>query len=91
MDSEKNYLEGDHYMDTKKGLINEVTKIRNKKKLSQRDLELLCGIKQPFIARIERHCIDPRITTILRIIEPMGYTLSIVPEKSKKEKKTTKP
>ena len=83
-DSEAILPEGDYHLSAKRALINEVTKLRNKKKLSQRDLELICGIKQPFIARIERHCIDPRLTTILRIIQPMGYTLTIVPEKSKK-------
>lgn len=90
-DSDKNFPEDGHYTTVKKELINEMTKIRNKKKLSQRDLELICGIKQPFIARIESHCIDPRITTILRIIKPMGYTLTIVPDKTRHEKKSPKP
>ncbi len=74
----------------KKDIIEEIVKLRNKKKLSQRDLENICGVKQPFIARIEKGNIDPRVTTILKILKPLGMTLAIVSEASKNKKNNKK-
>ena len=53
---------------------------RNDKKISQKELEELSGVRQPVIARIERGKTDPQITTILRILEPLGMTLAVVPK-----------
>ena len=51
---------------------------RNEKKISQKELEELSGVHQPMIARIEKGKTDPQITTLLRILEPLGKTLAIV-------------
>ncbi|MCL2774061.1 MAG: helix-turn-helix domain-containing protein [Oscillospiraceae bacterium] len=51
---------------------------RNDKKISQKELEELSGVRQPIIARIERGKTDPQITTLLRILEPLGMTLAVV-------------
>ena len=53
---------------------------RNEKKISQKELEELSGVRQPTIARIERGKTDPQITTLLRILEPLGMTLAVVPQ-----------
>jgi len=53
---------------------------RNDKKISQKELEELSGVRQPVIARIERGKTDPQITTLLRILEPLGMTLAVVPK-----------
>ncbi|MCL2099252.1 MAG: helix-turn-helix domain-containing protein [Oscillospiraceae bacterium] len=53
---------------------------RNEKKISQKELEKLSGVRQPLIARIEKGKTDPQITTILRILEPLGMTLAVVPK-----------
>ena len=53
---------------------------RNEKKISQKELEKLSGVRQPLIARIEKGRTDPQITTVLRILEPLGMTLAVVPK-----------
>ena len=52
---------------------------RNEKKITQKELENLSGIKQPMIARIERGTSSPTLDTVLRILAPLGKTLAIVP------------
>ena len=54
---------------------------RNEKKITQKELERLSGIKQPMIARIETDNTNPRLDTILRILAPLGKTLAVVPIK----------
>jgi DNA-binding XRE family transcriptional regulator len=52
---------------------------RNEKRITQKELERLSGIKQPMIARIERGTSSPTLDTMLRILAPLGKTLAIVP------------
>ncbi len=65
-------------------LIGKMIEAREKKGLSQRDLSKLCGVKQPAIARLENMKASPRIETLLKILLPLGYTLSITPIGEKK-------
>ena len=60
-------------------LIGKVIEARKEKGLSQRDLAELSGVKQPAIARLESMQSTPKIDTLIRILNPLGYTLSIVP------------
>jgi DNA-binding XRE family transcriptional regulator len=53
---------------------------RNKKQISQKKLEEMSGVRQPLIARIEKGKTDPQITTLLRILDPLGMTLAVVPK-----------
>lgn len=53
--------------------------LRNEKKITQKQLEELSGIKQPMITRIENGECIPRVDTLLRLLAPMGLTLNIVP------------
>lgn len=62
-------------------LIGKLIEARESKGLSQRDLAQLCGVKQPAIARLESMKSTPQIDTLFKILEPLGYTLSIVPTK----------
>ena len=64
-------------------IIDEILKARKGKGISQKELESISGVKQPLIARIEKGNVDPQITTILRILKPLGLTLAVVPERSK--------
>ena len=59
-------------------LIGKVIEARKEKGLSQRDLAELSGVKQPAIARLESMQSTPKIDTLIRILNPLGYTLSIV-------------
>ena len=64
-------------------LIGELIKARKEKGLSQKDLEELCGVKQPIIARLEKGTTNPQLDTILKILAALGKTLAIVPLETK--------
>lgn len=66
-------------------LIGKLIEAREKKGLSQRDLAELSGVKQPAIARLESMKSTPQIDTLLKILAPLGYTLSITPIKHKRQ------
>ncbi len=58
-------------------LIGEFIKARKAAHLSQKQLEIVSGIPQPCIARTERGTTDPQLSTFLKMLEPLGLTLSI--------------
>ena len=60
-------------------LVGEIIKARKEKGLSQRELEQLSGVKQPIIARMENGTSVPNLSTILKLLAPLGKTLAVVP------------
>lgn len=58
-------------------LISELVNARKNAGLSQKQLEIISGVAQPCIARTETGNTDPKLTTILKMLEPLGFTLSI--------------
>ena len=64
-------------------LIGKMIEAREKKGYSQRELAELSGVKQPAIARMESLKSTPQVDTLLKILAPLGYTLSITPIKGK--------
>ena len=64
-------------------LIGKMIEAREKKGYSQRELAELSGVKQPAIARMESLKSTLQIDTLLKILAPLGYTLSITPIKGK--------
>lgn len=62
-------------------LIGKLIEAREAKGLSQRDLAEISGVKQPAIARLESLKSTPQIDTLFKVLNPLGYTLSIVPTK----------
>ncbi len=60
-------------------LIGKMVEAREEKGLSQRQLAELSGVKQPAIARLESMRSTPQIDTLFKILNPLGYTISIVP------------
>ncbi|MBR0461914.1 MAG: helix-turn-helix transcriptional regulator [Erysipelotrichaceae bacterium] len=65
--------------DLRVALMCELIKARNEKKISQKELEELCGVSQPVIARMEKGHTSPRIDTVLKVLLALGKTLAIVP------------
>ena len=59
-------------------LIGELVKARTERGLSQKQLEELSGVKQPVIARMENGSTTPNLSTILKVLAPLGKTLYIV-------------
>lgn len=60
-------------------IIGEIIKARQEQGISQKKLEELSGVKQPIIARMEKGYTSPQISTILKILAPLGKTLAVVP------------
>jgi predicted transcriptional regulator len=57
----------------------ELIKARTDKKLTQRQLEELSGVRQPIIARMEKGTSTPNLDTVMRVLAPLGMTLKVVP------------
>ena len=60
-------------------LVGELIKARNEKGISQKKLEELSGVKQSIIARMEKGRTSPQVSTLLKVLAPLGKTLAIVP------------
>ena len=58
-------------------LIGELIKARKERGLSQKQLEELSGVKQPVIARMENGSTTPNLSTVLKVLVPLGKTLYI--------------
>ena len=63
-------------------LITAVIEAREKSGLTQKQLSELCGIKQPVIARLENAVHSPQVSSIIKILKPLGYTLAVVKEEA---------
>lgn len=62
-------------------LIEKLIEIRKEQGLSQQDLAERCGVKQSAIARLEKMNAAPQVSTLLKVLKPLGYTLAIVPDR----------
>jgi DNA-binding XRE family transcriptional regulator len=59
-------------------IMSELIKARNEQQISQRELERLSGVRRPIIARMESGKTSPRIDTVIKVLAPLGKTLSVV-------------
>ena len=64
--------------------LEELLVEREKTIIKDMVLGRLCKVKQPVIARMEKSVHSPQLSSILKILEPMGYTLQIVPAQTEK-------
>ena len=62
-------------------IIQSIIDARKKKKMTQRELSKKSGVKQPVIARMERQVNSPDTSTIIKILDPLGLTLKVVPKR----------
>ena len=60
-------------------VIGKLIEARDEQNISQRALAEKTGIKQPVIARIERGTSTHKVSTLLKLLQPLGYTLDVVP------------
>ena len=67
--------------DLRVALIGELIKASNEQGISQKKLEEMSGVKQPIIARIETGKSIPQVSTLIKLLVPLGKTLAIVPSK----------
>ncbi|MDR1194621.1 MAG: helix-turn-helix transcriptional regulator [Peptococcaceae bacterium] len=61
-------------------LVGKLIEAREQKGISQKKLAEMSGLKQPAIARLERMRATPQIDTLFRVLQPLGYTIAIVPD-----------
>lgn len=64
-------------IDLEYNLICDFIKLRNGLGLSQQKMAEECGVVREMIAVIENQKKHPQINTLIKILEPFGYTLSI--------------
>lgn len=65
------------YIEEQAAIISEIIKQRHDLGLSQRDLASLCGLPQSSVARIETFQTTPNLTTLLKLLQPLGLKLTI--------------
>ena len=63
-------------------LIGELIKARNERGVTQKQLEEMSGVSQPVIARLERGTTSPNISTVMKLLAPLGKKLASVPLES---------
>lgn len=78
-------LEEEAQIQLETDIIQATINARKNSKMSQRELANISGLKQPVIARVESRARSPRVSTLLRMLYAMGYTLKVTPlNKNKK-------
>jgi len=65
--------------DLRVALMCALVEARRQSGYSQKDIEALSGVRQPVIARLEHGDTDPQLSTIIKVLAPLGKTLAIVP------------
>lgn len=81
----KNIDEEKRIMDLEYNLICDFIKLRSDLGLSQQKMADESGIVREMIAVIENRKKHPQINTLIKILEPFGYTLSITKIKEEKD------
>lgn len=77
--------------DERVALAIEIINARKHSKVSQKELEKLSGVRQPVIARLETGKTDPQLSTILKILKPLGKTIKVVPLENDKQLESLPP
>ena len=65
--------------DLRVALIGELIRARKERGITQKQLEEMSGVKQPIIARLEHGTTSPNISTVMKLLAPLGKKLAIVP------------
>ena len=58
-------------------IISALIKRRSALGLSQRDLAAMCGIPQSSVARIESFKTTPKLDTLLKLMHPLSFKISV--------------
>lgn len=69
-------------IDFKVKLMGKLIEIRKENDLTQEEIAKISGLKQSFIARLEKDAKRAlQVDTLLKILLPLGYEIDIVPIK----------
>lgn len=64
-------------MEALAAIISAIIERRNELGYSQRELAELCGLPHSSVARIEACTVRPNVDTLIKIMKPLGLTLSV--------------
>lgn len=62
-------------------IIGKLIEAREQQGITQEKLAEMSGLRQPAIARMENMGTIPQIETLIKVLDPLGYTLAVVPKK----------
>lgn len=62
-------------------LAIELARVREQRGLTQRQLAVRAGMKQPQVARLEQGGVLPNMSTLLRVLQVLGARLEIGPDR----------
>ncbi len=65
-------------MEVLAAIVTAIIDRRNELGYTQRDLAVICGLPQSSVARIEACIVKPNIETLIKIMKPLGLTLSVI-------------
>lgn len=65
-------------MEVLAAIVSAIIERRNELGISQRELAEICGLPHSSIARIESCTVKPKVETLIKIMRPLGLTLSAV-------------
>ncbi len=65
-------------METLALIVSAIIEKRNELGYSQRELADICGLPHSSVARIEACTVKPKVETLIKIMKPLGLTLSAV-------------
>ena len=77
----KEYIDNNSISEQEYELIMEITKLRTKNNVTHKELADLTGIAQPNIARFEKNFHSASLSTTIKILNSLGYKLTIEPKK----------
>jgi transcriptional regulator with XRE-family HTH domain len=72
-------------IDLEVALIGKLIEAREEKGITQEKLAEMSGLKQSAIARLEKMSSTPQIDTLIKVLTPLGYKLSIEPIQQTKQ------
>ncbi len=73
-------IKHDEYLrDLEKEVIRQVVEARKSQHLSQRVVGERAGIIRETVAKIENNLNSPQINTLIKLLEPIGFTLGVIP------------
>ena len=76
--TEEELLKEEELKELEKEVIRQIV-ARKSQHLSQREVGERAGIIRETVAKIENNLNSPQINTLIRLLEPIGYTLGVVP------------
>lgn len=66
-------------METLAAIVSIIIEKRKELGYSQRELADICGLPHSSIARIEACNVKPKVETLIKIMRPLGLTLTAIP------------